>query len=471
MGWMNDDSQFLSEFCRTGSESAFRQLVERHLNLVYSAALRMVNGDAHLAQDISRLVFSNLVRKARSLPTNVLLAGWLHRDTRFTALAWLRKEHRRAEREREAATMRELESAGDIEWSRLRPVLDEVLDELDDDDRHALLLRFFEQQNLAAVGGALGIAEEAARKRISRALDRLRGVLAARGIHSTNEALAGSFASRAMVVAPIGLAATIATTAVAGAATATATATGAGTLTALKLMTMTKLQLTLVGAVVIAGVTTPLVMQHQSAARLRQENTALRQQLDERDTVATENEQLKKLLAEADRRQPLVAPSRELLRLRGEIGVLRQQNQELSRLLAQRAAPAEAEGFEPSTAWADSGTATPEAAANTFAWAAMTRNTNRLADVLIVPEEAGTNIEEFLGAMSLILHPAVAKIKGSRLVFTETSTNGEVTYLFQNQLADGNTEMSPLTLKQVDGNWKVKLPFVVDKKPERLEGP
>ena len=176
-------------------------------------------------------------------------------------------------------------------------------------------------------------------------------------------------------------------------------------------------------------------------------------------------------MAEADPRQPLVAPSRELLRLHGEIGVLRQQNHELSRLLAQRAVPAEAEGVQPSTAWADSGTATPEAAANTFAWAAMTGNTNRLADVLIVPEEVGINIDEFMGAMSLILHPAIAKIKGSRLVFTETSTHGEVTYLFQNQLADGNTEMSPLTVKQVDGNWKVKLPFVADKKPERLEGP
>ena len=204
---MSDDRQWLAEFCRSGSEAAFRQLVERHLNLVYSAAMRMVNGDTHLAQDIAQVVFSNLAGKARSLPANVVLAGWLHRDTRFTALEWLRREHRRIEREREAATMHELEAAGQIEWSRLRPVLDEVLDELDDADRHALLLRFFEQQSLAQVGSALGIAEEAARKRTSRALDQLRGVLARRGVHSTTEALAGTFTSRAMVVAPVGLAA------------------------------------------------------------------------------------------------------------------------------------------------------------------------------------------------------------------------------------------------------------------------
>jgi hypothetical protein len=108
-----------------------------------------------------------------------------------------------------------------------------------------------------------------ARKRTSRALEQLRGVLARRGIHSTSEALAGSFASRAMVVAPVGLAATIATAAMAGAAV-TAAAAGAGTLTALKLMTMTKLQLSLIGAVVVAGIATPLLIQHQSATRLRQ---------------------------------------------------------------------------------------------------------------------------------------------------------------------------------------------------------
>lgn len=464
---MSDDRQCLADFCRNGSESAFRQLVERHLNLVYSAAIRMVNGDAHLAQDITQLVFSNLARKASTLPTSVLLAGWLHRDTRFTVLECLRKEHRRAQRESEAVTVRELESDDAVEWSRLRPVLDEVLDELDDDDRNALLLRFFEQQSLAQVGKTLGIAEDAGRKRISRALERLRGVLATRGIHSTSEALAGSFASRAMVVAPVGLAATIAMSAIAGVTTTTAAATGAGTLTALKLMTMTKLQLSIIGAIVVAGVATPLAIQHQTAARLRKVNSALQQQVAARDILASENGQLKKLLTEANRRQPPADPSRELLRLRGEIGVLRQQNQELSRLLAQKTFPSQADDFQPNTAWRDAGTATPEAAASTFAWAVMSGNTNRLAEVLIIPEEVGTNAGEFLGAMSLILHPAVSKIKGSRVVSTEASTAGEVTYLFQNQLADGNTEMSPLTLKQMDGNWKVKLPIVADPKPKQ----
>jgi RNA polymerase sigma factor (sigma-70 family) len=140
---MSDDRHLLSEYCRNGSEAAFQQLVERHLPLVYSAAMRIVNGDAHLAQDITQLVFTHLARKAPALPADMVLAGWLHRDTRFTALEWLRKEHRRVERERKAATMHELESAEEADWTLLRPVLDEVLDELEDDDRHALLLNHF----------------------------------------------------------------------------------------------------------------------------------------------------------------------------------------------------------------------------------------------------------------------------------------------------------------------------------------
>jgi hypothetical protein len=205
-----------------------------------------------------------------------------------------------------------------------------------------------------------------------------------------------------------------------------------------------------------------LVIQHQTAVRLRQENSGLLLQLNERDRVATENE---RRLTEANRQQSPVDASPELLRLRGEVGVLRQQKQELSRLLAQKTATSHTDAFEPSASWRDSGMATPEAAANTFAWAARTGNTSRLSEVLIVPPGVGTNNEEFLVAMSLILHPAVAKIEGSRVVSTDNSVEGEITYLFQNQLVDGNTEMSPLTLKQVDGNWKVELPFVEDKKP------
>ena len=468
---MSDDRQWLAEFSRNGSDAAFRQLVGQHLNLVYSAAMRMVNGDAHQAQDIAQLVFANLARQARSLPADVVLAGWLHRDTRFTALEWLRRERRRVERESEAAMMRELETAGEVEWSHLRPILDEVLDELADDDRHALLLRFFEQQSFAEVGRGLGIAEEAARKRAARALDQLRGVLARHGIHSTSEALAGTFTSRAVIIAPVALAATIATTALAGATTTA----GAGTLTAVKVAVMTKLKLTLIGAVAVAGIATPLVLQHQSQVRLRADNQLLRQQVGQMENLAAENKRLADLAAQAGQTQPPpIEPSRELLRLRGEIGVLRQQNQELARLLLDRqksgATPGEVGNFEPSSSWTDEGIATPEAAAGTFAWAVKTWNTNKLADVLLLPEEAGTNTAEIVMGLAIILQPGLAQIKASRLVSVDRTVPDEVTFLFQNQLSNGDVQSGPLALKRVGTDWKVKLPLVMDKSSKTRAG-
>jgi RNA polymerase sigma factor (sigma-70 family) len=273
---MTEDSALLTEFLRHGSEAAFRQVVERHLNLVYSCAMRIVNGDAHLAQDVAQVVFLNLARKAASLPPNCVLAGWLHRDTRFTSLEVLRKERRRVEREREAATMYEVDTAGpEVDWSDLRPMLDEVLDELDDDARHALLLRIFEQQSLARVGAALGLAEDSVRKRVSRALDQLRGVLGKRGIHSTTDALVETLGSRAVTVAPAGLLAMVVASVLTGATTATASAAGSSLV---QLMLSSKVKLGL-GALVLASLLTPLVLQNHANTVLRRKNAALQAQV------------------------------------------------------------------------------------------------------------------------------------------------------------------------------------------------
>jgi RNA polymerase sigma factor (sigma-70 family) len=141
---MLDDHQLLASYTADGSESGFRELVARHVNLVYSAALRRADGDAHLAQDATQLVFTDLARKARSLPKNIVLAGWLHRATRFAAAQLLRSERRRRAREQEAAAMNTLESETAPDWRQIRPLLDEALDELGRADRDALLLRFSE---------------------------------------------------------------------------------------------------------------------------------------------------------------------------------------------------------------------------------------------------------------------------------------------------------------------------------------
>src|SRR5215468_11238677 len=99
---MIDDIQLLNRFAKGGDEDAFLQLVTRHLDLVYSSALRQVNGDAHLAQDVTQAVFADLARKARSLRCNVVLSGWLYDAARFAAIKVVRGERRRRDREQEA---------------------------------------------------------------------------------------------------------------------------------------------------------------------------------------------------------------------------------------------------------------------------------------------------------------------------------------------------------------------------------
>ena len=173
---MLDDRQLLRRYA-DGSEAAFGELVARYVNLVYSAALRRARGDWRLAQDAAQLVFTDLARKARSLPKGVVLAGWLHRATRYAAAQLLRTERRRQAREQEAVAMKALEFKSTRDWEQIRPLLDEALDRLNCTDRDASLLRFFEQRSLAEVGRALGSNEDAARKRVSRALERLRALL------------------------------------------------------------------------------------------------------------------------------------------------------------------------------------------------------------------------------------------------------------------------------------------------------
>src|SRR5215831_9110593 len=183
MKTMLDDYQLLRRYADDGSEAAFGELVGRYVNLVYSTALRRTGGDAHQAQDVAQIVFTDLARKAGSLPEKVVLAGWLHRATQYAASQLRRSEQRRRAREHEAMNAFDPDTPTDWHW--IRPLLDEALDQLGQTDRDALLLRFFEQRSLAEVGRALGSNEDAARKRISRALDKLRAGLVRRGFTTT----------------------------------------------------------------------------------------------------------------------------------------------------------------------------------------------------------------------------------------------------------------------------------------------
>jgi RNA polymerase sigma factor (sigma-70 family) len=232
------DAQLLREYAESGSESAFTELVARHTDLVYSAALRQVPS-SDLACDVAQNVFTSLARGARTLAgklnPDASLAGWLCRCTRNLALNLRRDDFRRHSRERQA--MENLHPSPETapDWDRLRPILDEAISGLNEADHDALVLRFFKNLDLRSVGLALGVSDDTAQKRVSRALEKLRDHLAHHGITTTGAALAMAISANAVQAAPVGLAATISTAAtLAGTTLATTT-----TATAIKTIAMT----------------------------------------------------------------------------------------------------------------------------------------------------------------------------------------------------------------------------------------
>jgi RNA polymerase sigma factor (sigma-70 family) len=262
---MSEDAELLRQYAQSGSETAFAELVGRHLPLVYAAAMRQGNGDEALAKDVAQTVFIDLARKASSLLGHELLAGWLYTSTRLAASKAVRGDRRRQLREQIAASMAEHTTPPESQSDQddLRLLLDEAMSELHEDERNAVLIRFFQGKELKEVGSALGISEDAARMRITRALDRLHGLLSQRGVTLSVAALGTALAAQAVTAVPAGLAASTAATAL-----ATVAAGGGITATLAKLMTMTKVKLGIISVIVAAGVAVWLVAHKQSKATL-----------------------------------------------------------------------------------------------------------------------------------------------------------------------------------------------------------
>ena len=253
-----DDMALLREYAARNSEAAFETLVSRRVGFVYSAALRQVR-DPHLAEEITQVVFIILAQKAGRISDKTILAGWLFKTTRFAALAQMRADAKRRQREQEAQMRSELQpTAPDQFWEQMSPLLDEALATLGETDRQAVLLRFFENKTLAEVGSHLGSGEDTARKRVSRALEKMHRFFSKRGVSSTTAIIAGAISANSIVVPPAALA-----KAVTALALAKGAAASASTLTlikgALKIMAWTKAKTALVaGACVLlaAGTTT-----------------------------------------------------------------------------------------------------------------------------------------------------------------------------------------------------------------------
>jgi RNA polymerase sigma factor (sigma-70 family) len=258
-----DDMELVREFAANNSDDAFAGLVRRHVNLVYSVALRRL-GSAQEAEEVTQVVFIILARKAASLRSGTVLSGWLYQTAQLTAANSQRAALRRQRREQEAFMELAEPSGPDPSWRRLGPLLEEAMSRLREKERDAVVLRFFENRSFAEVAAALGVQEAAAQKRVNRATEKLRQFFVRRGIQVSAVALLASIGAHAVQAAPSGLASAIAV------AAPKATVAGGSTLTliktTLKIMAWTKAKTAIVTAatLVVAGVlTTAVVVQHR----------------------------------------------------------------------------------------------------------------------------------------------------------------------------------------------------------------
>jgi len=458
---MTDNHNWLAEYVQTGSDAAFRELVTRYVDLVYSTALRLVGGDTHRAEDVTQIVFVNLARGARTLPRDVKLGGWLHRDTCFTASTLMRGERRRQSRERQAAEMNALQNNSEADYSLVAPVLDEAINELEEADRTAVLLRFFEQRDFHSVGQALGSNEDAARMRVTRALEKLEGFLKRRGVTTTASSLGVVLSANAVQAAPLGLAVTISTAAaLAGTALQPATA-----IAATKTAAMTTLQKTIIGATLAAAIGAGIYEARQ-AWRLREQVQALqRQQL----ALTEQTQQLRHERDETSRRLTALLQENErfsdetaeLAKLRGEVARLRPLQKDVVSL--QKMATQSTSGL---AEWKldqvmNVGRATPQDVVQSSLWAETTTNLSEIRRSLIADERdppTEADIDEFVGDPNNHLHFSKDELKTAiiKVLSRKIISPDEVVLTVSRQFDESGKGIAvPLTLRNVNGEWKI----------------
>lgn len=399
------DSELLRRYALAHDDDAFAELVHRHVDLVFSAALRQLSGNRPLAEEVTQSVFTELARKASRLQLHPALSGWLYTTTRFMARSALRSENRRVRRERTAHAMQDTpdgptpavhESVSDpqLSWSHIVGTLDEAMHELSEADRVALVLRHFENRPFGEIGRQLGLSPNTARMRVDRALDKLRQRLARRGITSTSAALASVLTGNAIQAAPLGLSSVV---------TSAATTVAAASLPVLGLSSLIPLMTfkskLLVTGLVASMVVTPLALQQRSLRQLRHDLASAQTDLREMTQAEATARQAAELAAAENAH--LKASQIELLRLRGEIGPLRDQVRSLARPAANAplqmaAKPGAATKQEPAKAAAeepaDVGSTTAEHAATSLIWAVSKGRVDRLSELLELP--AGVSEED-----------------------------------------------------------------------------
>jgi RNA polymerase sigma factor (sigma-70 family) len=246
-----DDMQLLRDYAARDSQEAFSTLVSRYINLVYSVAFRQT-GNQHEAEEVAQAVFVVLARKANSLRPGTILSGWLYETARLTAANSRRSEIRRHNREQQAYMQSTLNDAAPEQWERVGPLIEQAMSGLNEADRNAIVLRYFENKPLRDVGAALGSSEDAAKMRVTRALEKLRVYFQKRGITLSAAALGAAISAHSVQAAPVGLSSAVIAAACQGTALTASTLTLAkGTL---KLMAWTKLSF-IAGTAAVAVIT------------------------------------------------------------------------------------------------------------------------------------------------------------------------------------------------------------------------
>jgi RNA polymerase sigma factor (sigma-70 family) len=267
-----DDQQLLREFAETNSESAFATLVARHVDLVYSTAVRF-SGNPHRAEEITQAVFIILARKAGSLRRREVLSGWLYQTARLTAANVVKSEIRRQGREQEAYMQSTLNEPTAAAWEEIAPLLDDAMGRLGETDRNAVVMRYFENKTAREVAAALRVTEAAAHKRVNRALEKLRDIFRKRGVRSTTAILAGTISAHSVSGAPVALAKSLTPMALAkGAAASTSTSTLTLIEGGLKAMAWTKAKTVIVvtaGLLLVAGMTVVATRQTATVFQMR----------------------------------------------------------------------------------------------------------------------------------------------------------------------------------------------------------
>jgi RNA polymerase sigma factor (sigma-70 family) len=316
------DLELLRRYVEFASNEAFEELISRHTGLVYSAALRQVR-NLELAEDVAQSVFITLSQKADRLPSNVILSGWLYRTTLYAASKAIRREYRRETREHKATTMNSSDTEVESAWKQIEPYLESSMRKLAEKDRTALVLRYLENKSLREVGTALGTSDDAAQKRVSRALERLRALFAQRKICVSSTALAGGLSSFGVEAAPVILKTAI------SAAISSATLTTGG-LTSIATVLNKTIMITKLKIAIAAGVTVAITQfgAHQKTTRALQTET---------ESLRTANSQLQDLQSNREVDSDLLAEltqlrdkAEEVLTLRSQVSALRQENAKLN---------------------------------------------------------------------------------------------------------------------------------------------